>query len=61
MKGMNQIPYEIFQKKCPKVAARFNDLIKAQNALKGLDAKTKQLINIAIQTANQNPRGVQMH
>jgi AhpD family alkylhydroperoxidase len=29
--------------------------------LAGLDAKTKQLINIAIQTANRNPRGVQMH
>jgi len=29
--------------------------------LKGLNAKTKQLINIAIQTANRNPRDVQMH
>jgi alkylhydroperoxidase/carboxymuconolactone decarboxylase family protein YurZ len=41
---MNQNPYEIFQKECPEVAARFNDLIEAQNALKGLDAKTKQLL-----------------
>jgi AhpD family alkylhydroperoxidase len=61
MKSMNQNPYEIFQKECPEVAARFNDLIEAQKALKGLDAKTKQLITIAIQTANRNPRGVQMH
>lgn len=61
MKITNQNPYEIFQKECPEVAARFNDLIEAQKALKGLDAKTKQLINIAIQTANRNPRGVQMH
>jgi AhpD family alkylhydroperoxidase len=61
MKGMNQNPYEIFQKECPEVAARFDDLIEAQKALKGLDAKTKQLINIAIQTANRNPLGVQMH
>ena len=58
---MNQNPYEIFQKECPEVAERFNDLIEAQKALKGLDAKTKQLINIAIQTANRNVKGVQMH
>ncbi|PAV12785.1 4-carboxymuconolactone decarboxylase [Methanosarcina spelaei] len=57
----NQNPYEVFQKECPEVAARFNGLIEAQKALKGLDTKTKQLINIAIQTANRNPRGVQMH
>jgi len=61
MKNTNQNPYEIFQKECPEVASRFNDLIEAQKALKGVDAKTKQLINIAIQTANRNPLGVQMH
>jgi AhpD family alkylhydroperoxidase len=54
-------PYEIFIEECPEVAARFDDLIKAQKDLKGLNAKTKQLINIAIQTANRNVRGVQMH
>ena len=43
------------------MAARFNDLVEAQKALRGLDSKTKQLINIAIQTANRNARGVQMH
>lgn len=58
---MSQNPYEIFQKECPEVVARLNDLIEAQKALKGLDSKTKQLINIAIQTANRNLRGVQMH
>lgn len=58
---MNQNPYELFQKECPELAARFNDLIEAQKSLEGLDAKTKQLINIAIQTANRNQRGVQMH
>jgi AhpD family alkylhydroperoxidase len=58
---MSQNPYELFQKECPEVAARFNDLIEAQKALKGLDAKSKQLINIAIQTANRNSRGVQIH
>lgn len=61
MKFMNQNPYEIFQNECPEVAARFNDLVEAQKGLKGLDPKSKQLINIAIQTANRNPRGVQMH
>lgn len=58
---MNQNPYKVLQKECPEVAARFNDLIEAQKALKGLDTKSKQLINIAIQTANINPKGVQMH
>ncbi|MBI5679544.1 MAG: carboxymuconolactone decarboxylase family protein [Methanobacterium sp.] len=58
---MNQNPFELFQKECPEVAARFNDLVEAQKALEGLDAKTKQLINIAIQTANRNVKGVQMH
>ena len=58
---MNQNPYELFQKECPEVAASFNDLIEAQKALKGFDAKFKQLINIAIQTANHNPEGVRMH
>jgi AhpD family alkylhydroperoxidase len=61
MKSTNQNPYEIFQKECPEIAARFNDLIETQKALKSIDAKTKQLINIASQTANRNTRGVQMH
>jgi len=58
---MMQNPYKLFQEECPEVAARFNDLVEAQKSLKGLDAKTKQLINIAIQTANKNARGVEMH
>ena len=58
---MTQNPYEIFIEECPEVAARFDDLIEAQKALKGLDTKTKQLINIAIQTANRNVKGVQTH
>ncbi len=58
---MDQNPYELFQKECPELAARFNDLVETQKSLKGLDAKTKQLLNIAIQTANRNPRGVKMH
>lgn len=58
---MNPNPFEIFQKECPDITARFNDLVEAQKALGGLDSKTKQLINIAIQTANRNIKSVQMH
>jgi AhpD family alkylhydroperoxidase len=58
---MSKNPYEVFQEECPDLAARFNDLVEAQKSLKGPDAKTKQLINIAIQTANRNPVGVKMH
>ncbi len=54
-------PYEIFQKECPELAERFNNLVEVQRSLKGLDPKTKQLINIAIQTATKNPRGVRLH
>ncbi len=54
-------PYELFQKEFPEVAASFNELVEAQKSLEGLDSKMKQLINIAIQTANKNPDGVKMH
>jgi alkylhydroperoxidase/carboxymuconolactone decarboxylase family protein YurZ len=61
VKYMNRNPFELFRKECPEVAARFNALVEAQKALEGLDVKTKQLINIAILTANRNVKGVQMH
>ena len=54
-------PYDIFEKEAPEIAAKFNELVDAQRANKALDQKTKQLINIAIQTANRNPRGVFFH
>lgn len=54
-------PYEIFQKECPELAEGFNNLVEVQKSLKGLDPKTKQLINIAIQTSTKNPRGVKFH
>lgn len=34
---------------------------KSMSTMIGLDQKTKQLINIAIQTCNKNPTGVKMH
>jgi AhpD family alkylhydroperoxidase len=58
---MTQNPFELFQKECPELAAKFNALVEAQRDLKGLDSKTKQLVNIAIQTANRNPMGVMFH
>ena len=58
---MKKSPYEIFQMECPELAAKFNELVQVQRTIKGLDPKTKQLINIAIQTANKNPTGVKMH
>ncbi len=58
---MDVNPYDLFQQECPDLAARLDALIDAQRSLPGLDAKTRQLINIAIQTANRNPRGVYFH
>ncbi len=58
---MEKNPYEIFQEECPDLAESFNKLVEVQRSMEGLDAKTKQLINIAIQTANSNPLGVRLH
>lgn len=58
---MDANPFEVFAKEFPTLAARFDDLVDAQRNLPGLDAKTKQLINIAIQTAIRNSRGVRFH
>ena len=58
---MEKNPFELFQQECPELAARFNSLVEVQKSLAGLDPKTKQLINIAIQTATRNPRGVRLH
>jgi AhpD family alkylhydroperoxidase len=54
-------PFDVFETELPLLAERFDQLVQAQIALPGLDAKTKQLLNIAIQTANRNPRGVTWH
>ncbi len=58
---MDQNPFQIFQEEFPELAGSFNDLVDAQRSLKGMDPKTKQLVNIAIQTANRNPLGVKLH
>lgn len=58
---MEKSPYEIFQSECPELATKFNELVKTQSTMEGLDQKTKQLINIAIQTCQKNPTGVKLH
>ena len=58
---MDKNPMQLFKEEFPGLAERFDQLVDAQRQLEGLDQKTKQLINIAIQTANRNPRGVMFH
>ncbi|MDA4128258.1 MAG: hypothetical protein OK422_02145 [Thaumarchaeota archaeon] len=53
---MNPNPIELFEKEFSGLASKYDDLVEAQLSLAGLNGKTKQLINIAIQTANRNPR-----
>jgi AhpD family alkylhydroperoxidase len=60
-KVMSQNPFELFSKEFPEIAQKYDQLVDAQRAQKGLDQKTKQLINIAINTAQRNPRGVRFH
>lgn len=55
--GMSQNPYDLLKKEFPELAGKYDSLVESQRALKGLDAKTKQLINIAVQTAIRNPPG----
>ena len=58
---MDKNPMQLFKEEFPELADRFDQLVETQRQLEGLDQKTKQLINIAIQTANRNPRGVMFH
>jgi len=58
---MSQNPFDLFQKEFPEISNKYNELVDAQRNQKGLDNKTKQLINIAIQAAVRNPRGVKFH
>jgi len=53
--------FDVFQQECPELAERFNNLVEVQRTLNGLDNKTKQLINIAIQTSIRNSEGVRLH
>ncbi len=58
---MEKNPMDVFVEECPELARQFNNLVDVQRSSKALDPKTKQLINIAIQAATRNARGVRMH
>ena len=58
---MSENSYQLFKEELPSLFENFNQLVEAQKDLPGLDPKTKQLVNIAIQTAHQNLNGVKMH
>lgn len=58
---MNENPFEILSQEFPELAASLGKLIEAQKSFKGINSKTKQLINLGIQTASRNPVGVQLH
>lgn len=52
---------ELFARECPGLAKALEGMVDAQRSLEGMDGKTRQLVNLAIQTANRNPRGVFFH
>jgi AhpD family alkylhydroperoxidase len=54
-------PFQLFHQEFPALAERFDALVDAQIEVEGLDRKTKQLINIAIQTANRSVHGLSWH
>ena len=54
-------PMELFKKEAPEVADAFNGLIQSLIATRGLDGKTKQLINIAMKTAMGDRTAVKAH
>jgi len=58
---MQQNPMDLFQKEAPEVAAAFNSLIVSLVDRKGLDAKTKQLIYIAMKAAMGDDMAVRAH
>lgn len=58
---MNSNAMDLFQKEAPKVAKAFDDLIQSLVSSKGLDAKTKQLIYIAMKAAQGDETAVRFH
>ncbi|MBP1928834.1 alkylhydroperoxidase/carboxymuconolactone decarboxylase family protein YurZ [Methanolinea mesophila] len=52
---------ELFVRECPGLAKALEGIVDAQRSLEGMGGKTRQLVNLAIQTANRNPRGVLFH
>ena len=60
-KTMESNPMELFMKEAPDVAKAFDGLIQSLIASEGLDAKTKQLIYIAMKTAMGDDTAVKFH
>jgi alkylhydroperoxidase/carboxymuconolactone decarboxylase family protein YurZ len=58
---MQQNPMEVFQREAPDVAAAFNGLIQSLVASKGIDAKTRQLIYIAMKASVGDEMAVRAH
>ena len=58
---MQENPMEVFRKEAPEVAAAFNDLILSLVGTKGLDARTKQLIYIAMKASIGDEMAVRAH
>ncbi len=52
---------EVFQREAPDVAAAFNGLIQSLIASKGIDAKTRQLIYIAMKASVGDEMAVRAH
>ena len=58
---MKRSGFAAFQQEAPAVAAAFGGLVDALVASKGLDAKTKQLVYIAMKAAIGDPGAVFAH
>jgi alkylhydroperoxidase/carboxymuconolactone decarboxylase family protein YurZ len=58
---MERNPFEILTRQAPCTAAALDAIVDAVKSDSGLDPRTAQLVNIGIQTANRNPRGVRFH
>jgi alkylhydroperoxidase/carboxymuconolactone decarboxylase family protein YurZ len=61
MQLMERNPMEILVREAPCTAAALDAIVDAIKTDSGLDPRTAQLINIGIQTANRNCRGVHFH
>jgi AhpD family alkylhydroperoxidase len=61
MKSFEKNPMEVFQNEAPEVAAAFNGLIQSLVASKGIDAKTRQLIYIAMKASMGDGMAVSAH
>lgn len=54
-------PMDIFRDEAPEVAKAFDGLIQSIVSSKGLDQKTKQLVYIAMKSANGDETAVKFH